>query len=404
LTVAEKDQFEALQKSFDGAKDTLDKEEKLKQNADVLRTPAGPDNGPRIEIGNGPERKAGGRKFADLFGNSTDRGGFDSWADFVSTIRSGRADDRLTRIQNAASENAPHEGGFAVPPQFTQAILDNALETEIVRPRAAVHAMSSNEKHVPIFELYDTQSSIYGFSATWSPELSEGSVQTPQMRKMLLQAVKLMLLSEASNELLADSLGFNEALQQAMVKALSWTLDDSFLNGSGAGQPLGILNSPAVIEVAKESGQGADTIVYENVVKMMSRLLPGSLNRAVWIASETCMPELMQMGLSLANGVLPTPILTRNGEEWSMHGIPVLFTEKAPTLGSAGDLLLADLSYYAIGLRKELSIAKSNAPGFTTDSEYFRLVSRVAGQPSIGQAITRHHGGTVSPFVVLADR
>jgi len=43
-------------------------------------------------------------------------------------------------------------------------------------------------------------------------------------------------------------------------------------NPPGAGTPLGILNSTALITVAKETGQGSATVISENVNKMWKRL------------------------------------------------------------------------------------------------------------------------------------
>ena len=44
-------------------------------------------------------------------------------------------------------------------------------------------------------------------------------------------------------------------------QALGYFEDVAFISGTGAGQPLGILNAPALVTVSKETGQAADTIV-----------------------------------------------------------------------------------------------------------------------------------------------
>jgi len=45
-------------------------------------------------------------------------------------------------------------------------------------------------------------------------------------------------------------------------------MDYAFINGTGEGQPLGIINDPALITVDKEDSQAAATITYQNVVNM----------------------------------------------------------------------------------------------------------------------------------------
>ncbi len=70
----------------------------------------------------------------------------------------------------------------------------------------------------------------------------------------------------------SDVLSFDQQLSAAMMNAITFDLDWAFINGTGAGMPQGILNAGSKITVAKESGQVADTIVFENIVNMWSRL------------------------------------------------------------------------------------------------------------------------------------
>lgn len=85
--------------------------------------------------------------------------------------------------------------------------------------------------------------------------------------------------------MLADYSGMNALIMGAMAQAIAWHLDDAFLNGDGAGKPAGVLTNPALIAIAAESGQAADTNLYANMVKMLSRLAPESWPTAVWVAS-----------------------------------------------------------------------------------------------------------------------
>ncbi len=63
-----------------------------------------------------------------------------------------------------------------------------------------------------------------------------------------------------------------------MRTSIGYGMDEYFIGGSGAGQPLGIRNDPAKITIAKETGQTADTIVYPNLTKMFSRMYPLAVN------------------------------------------------------------------------------------------------------------------------------
>ena len=85
-----------------------------------------------------------------------------------------------------------------------------------------------------------------------------------------------------------------------------------------------------------------------------------------------------------------------------LFGKPIIFTEKTPALGTEGDLMLVDLSQYAIGMRQEIVIDRSNAPGWTRDVESFRVILRADGQSLWDEAVTPANGtNTLSWCVIL---
>lgn len=112
--------------------------------------------------------------------------------------------------------------------------------------------------------------------------------------------------------------------------------------------PEGFMNSPIVVTVNKESGQTADTIVWQNLVKMYARMLPSSLGRAVWIANIDIFPELATMAIPVGIGGGPTYQLS-NGSSASILGRPLVFTKKMETLGDLGDIAFVDFGYYQSG-------------------------------------------------------
>ena len=90
----------------------------------------------------------------------------------------------------------------------------------------------------------------------------------------------------------------------------------------------------------------------------------------------------------------------------ALFGIPILFTEKTPTLDAAGggDVILADLSYYWIGDRQDSEISASIHAKFTSNQTVWRFSHRVDGQSALNGLITLTDGSTVSPFVSLIEK
>ena len=367
-----------------------------------------------------------GRKYAQMFRSSRlETGGWSSLDEFIAAINFGGHDPRLAAAMaggmglrvnasaGAASGAVPTDGGFLVPDAFTAELLDASLEAEIVRPRAQVYPMASSTRKIAGFDGLDHSSGqlFGGFTPVWMGEGSTASTQKAKTRLIQLTAHKLALFTAASNELIADGASFADLIGNALIKALSWTLDNAFLNGDGAAKPLGVLNSPSLIVVAKDTSQPAATITYSNVSKMLARLHPSFLNEAVWVVNSTSLPQLLQMQSVVKNvagtenvGGSAVPIFTMEDGTFRMLTLEVILTEKLPALGSQGDILLAAFSNYAVGMRREATLEKSNAPLWASDETSFRSIVRVDGQSKWHAPFTPKNGDTQGWAVTLAAR
>ena len=345
-----------------------------------------------------------GRKdYKALFGNN----GY-NWPDkdtnFFAAAFSGRHHPGL--IRNSMSETVPSDGGFLVPSEQAERIHAVSLENELVMPRAYVQPMRSNTIKIPAMSIGDHSSALFGgFTASYTAELGTISENSPKSRSMELTAKKLTGLIRFSSELNADVPGGMGQIETLCGKGLAWYRDKAFLKGTGAGQPLGILNAACTIEVGKESGQEADTIVYENLTKMMARLFAGSFVNSVWVCHQTCIPQLLSLSLAVGTGGDAIPVMTESNGQFRILTRPVIFTEKTEPLGDRGDIMLADFSQYVVGLRQDMRFDTSIHVAFETDEILSRIIERHDGMPLWDSALTLEDGSnTVSPFVVLEAR
>jgi hypothetical protein len=119
----------------------------------------------------------------------------------------------------------------------------------------------------------------------------------------------------------------------------------------------------------------------------------------------SAIPQLLQLSMAVGVGGSAIPVLSDNGGVWKMLTRPVVFTEKTEKLGDQGDIILADLSQYCVGLRSEMRFDLSPHVHFDTDELMARLIERHDGQPLWDEPLTLEDGvTTVSPFVILDDR
>lgn len=197
-------------------------------------------------------------------------------------------------------------------------------------------------------------------------------------------------------------------IMQGFSEEFGFKVDDAIINGTGAGMPLGILNSKALVTVPKEAGQAAGTINVQNVVNMWSRCWGRSRQNAAWYINQDIEPQLFTMSLAVGAGGVPVymPASGVSGSPYStLFGRPVIPLEQCETLGTLGDIILADFSQYLLIDKGGINAASSIHVRFLYDENVFRFIYRVDGQPVWNAPLQPFKGSnTLSPFVALANR
>jgi HK97 family phage major capsid protein len=316
--------------------------------------------------------------------------------------------ERVREIQNSFGSEVPADGGLLIPEIQRSELLQLALEDALVRPRATVIPMQTLKTYIPAVDETSHVSSLFGgVTFFWTEEGAQLAESQASFAKIALDVKKLTGFFKAPNELLADAPAFTTWFDSRIPAGLAWQEDVSFMTSTGVGEPLGFVNCPAAVVQAAEAGQPTATLVWENIVKMYSRMLPSSLGKAVWLAAIDTFPQLATMALSVGTG--GAPVWLNNGTvgpPMSILGRPVYFTEKLPALGTTGDICFADLSYYLIGDRQMAQISASEHFAFQNDQTAFKIIERVDGRPWLQSALTPHNNSsnTLSAFVQLASR
>lgn len=324
-------------------------------------------------------------------------------------------DRRLMQRSTGANESTPTDGGFLVQADYANEIIRRAYTMSPVVSRVRRLPISSNANSMKINAISESSrvSSVWGGIAMyWLGEGSQKTASRPEFRQMMLQLHKIAGLFYATDELLEDAAALSSLANDGFAEALNLELERVIINGTGAGQPLGILNSPALISVPQESYQPAASIVYENLIKMYARLWSRSLPNAAWFISQSCIPELMQMSTSTspASAYTGTPVWLQgnniaNAPFGTILGLPVFPIENASAVGTVGDIMLLDLSQYLLADKGGVQSASSLHVNFIYDETVYRWVYRCDGQPAWNAALTpKNNGDSQSPFVALATR
>jgi HK97 family phage major capsid protein len=328
--------------------------------------------------------------------------GFKSLGEYAQALvaqsyGSGVRDPRLVvnAVTTYGGESvAGADGAFALPPDHGREVLDAAIGTNSLVAAFEPVPASSGVVFVGLDEGAEWTGT--GLTAAVTAEAGAITVSKPKLGQREIQLFKLASLTHVSGELMADSPEFAGYVLRTHGRKIGLGLENWIINGTGLGQPAGLLPSPARVTVDKESAQGA-TVVAANIQKMVGRLLAGSFNRSIWIVSPSALVQVAGLGAGLYSG--------SGGPAGSLLTRPVFVSEAAARLGTVGDIILTDPTRYfcaTTGPRNAITI------GFVFDQDLSSLRStlRWGGCPMLSAPVARADAGadTASTIVALETR
>jgi HK97 family phage major capsid protein len=149
-------------------------------------------------------------------------------------------------------------------------------------------------------------------------------------------------------------------------------------------------------------------VLAENVINMWARIWSKSRATAAWFINQDIEPQLYQLNLAVGTGgqlVYMPPGGLSASPHGTLMGRPVIPTEFNATLGTQGDIVLADWTQYKLATVGGTQVASSMHVQFVTDQMAWRFTARYDGQATWQAALTPYKGSnTQSPFVTLDTR
>jgi len=340
--------------------------------------------------------------------------GFVDPQEFLTTIidstRKGVVDDRLKFMATAGSDEAgtysdPY-GGFLIPEGLAPGMLSVSPEVDPIGSRVTTVPMTHPTVSFNARTDKEHATSVSGgLTVGRRAETQTGSAVRMVFEQVTLNAHALFGLSYATEEILERSpISFAAILEAGFRDQFQAHLIDERLNGTGVGEFEGVMTSPALVTVAKESGQDADTLCYENLVKMRSQCW--GYGNAVWMANHDTLPQLMSIVFPGTLGGFPVwQTSAREGEPDVLFGRPVVMTEFCQTLGDLGDIILINWSQYLEGTYKPLRSAESIHVRFVNHERTFKFWIENDARGWWNVPLEPKNSTTqLSPFVALAAR
>lgn len=304
------------------------------------------------------------------------------------------------------------DGGFLVPPAFSTTIWDgmNAAPDNLLA-RTDQYTVEGESLTLPAnAETSRATGSRYGgVYGYWIAEADQMTASHPKVRWVKLEPQQMAVMVPVTDKLLKNSpVAITQLLTRAATDEILFLTGDAIVNGTGAGQPKGLMASGSLVSVAKETGQAAKTIVSENIVKMWARLHPKARSNAIWLINVDVEPQLFLMTVGVGTSGLPAfmPAGGLSGVPYAtLMGKPIVYCEYCATLGTVGDIILCDLKGVASGTQGGIESAMSMHLRFDYNESVFRFLFSVDSQPWLQTAITPFKGtNTLTTHVALATR
>ncbi len=325
--------------------------------------------------------------------------GFKHHGEFAKAVHKacvgGGMDKRLEiRLKaNGASEGVSADGGFATPVEFAQTVYNDIIAQDSLMNSCFTIPMASASIKLPAINY--TQQGVFGVTANWEGEGASIPTSKPPYRQPQLVLNKLTILAPVTSELLEDGLAVESTINFLASEALTYKINDAIINGTGAGQPAGVVGYGSTVAVARNT---TVTVKAIDVIKMNSVFL-GNENRAEWLISKgDVTPQLLTIQDAGGRYLYFAPgTFGDNKGPANMLGMRVRPLINCQPLGTTGDIILWDPKTYVIGYKSTgINKAMSIHLYFQTDEVAFRWTFRMDGRPWRDTTLAAAKGSSIA--------
>lgn len=396
LTAEEVVAYDALGADLEKLKAQIERAERLEQEEASLTQVR-----PAAARGNGIIRPAGPEASRE----------FENFGQFMHAVRFNPNDQRLNFVESAGANaddlsaemrmDSNAQGGFMVPPQLRTTLLSVPAQDALVRPRAQVIEAGDPPDAGVTFPALDqtgaNPGNMYGgVEVKWIGEGDEKPETDAKLREVTLTPHEVAGITTITDKLLRNWRASSTFIEGLLRGAVTAAEDYAFLRGNGVTQPLGALNSGAAFFVNRAV---ANQVSYRDLVGMVARLLMRGGTSPVWSMPQSALTQIALLKDDNNNFIWQAS--ARDGFAGTLLGYPVRWNNRAPSLGSKGDIFLADWSYYLIKDGSGPFVATSEHVKFTSNKTVIKIFWNVDGAPWLTAPIKEENGYQVSPFVGL---
>lgn len=296
-------------------------------------------------------------------------------------------DGMRSKFRNSAdvlSVGIAADGGYTVPDEFANMIIEGLKEDGIMRRLATTIHTNSGTLKIP--------SAGDDAVASWVDEKGAYSQTDVSFGQVTLSHHKLGAIIKATEELLNDSAFNIEAyIQRALTRAMSVAEETAFITGTGVSpqddRPTGVITDASGTLTCATPG----TIKADDIINLIYDLKAPYRKRSVFMTNDATLAGIRK--LKDGNGIyMWQPALTQ-GQPDRLMGYPVETSPEYPIIGATAGtyvpLLFGDFSWYYIAERKGMTIKALNELFAVNGQVGFLVTERVDGKLILPEAVRK---------------
>jgi HK97 family phage major capsid protein len=277
------------------------------------------------------------------------------------------------------------DAGALVPTEYLAVVVEFATQESPILSKIWRIPMSAPVLKIP--KLVQAAGSYFGGITLYHPgEGNEKTLTKPEFDTLTFTAKKLIGLIALSDELIADStVNIMNYLTGLFVRAFRFKTEGEVVSGTGANdQMTGIIADANINEVKRTNSNilkyldliNLESALDENFQDLTFLSRRASVNTLRKEKDTAGQPVYHDGFTTFLGGAMPPQLL----------GYPLIKTRNVPALGTRGDLILGDLSFYIWAMRQEMVIDTSKDWRFNYDQTAIRFVVRQDGAPGVSEA------------------
>lgn len=273
-------------------------------------------------------------------------------------------------------------GAYTIPEQFIPTLMMIAKQNDVFYGRTMVIPADGGEIVIPALDpstaYSEGQSAYYGgVTVTWSNDDAAPTLTQPTFKQIRLKTNALKASTRIANQLMMRSaVAIDAVVSNLLGGAIGRARDYACIRGTGLGQPLGFINSPAAIDV------GGSAIDFTTLAGMEDQVIPERDDNYVWIIHSKKRSAVW--ALQQTNNTLVTLLPNlRDRPTTALLGRPIAWTDKTPFVSGdvSNTINLVDPSMYVVAEFQGIALAVSDQARFEQDETVIRAILSVDGAP-----------------------